>query len=60
MEYEDIQQIIIIYGRKDLVEYFVEQFSIDRLHDGKEIKAMLVKDDLNQILKNHICKGDRK
>jgi len=35
MEYQDIQQIAIVYGKKDLVEYFVEQFNWDRLHDGE-------------------------
>ena len=60
MEYKDIQQIAIVYGKKDLVEYFVEQFNIDRLHDGEEVKASLVQDDLKQSLKKYICKGGRK
>jgi len=46
MEYQNIQQIAIVYGNKDLVEYFVEQFNWDRLHDGEEIKAILVKDEI--------------
>ena len=58
MEYKDIQQIAIVYGKKDLVEYFVEQFNIDRLHDGEKIKAILVKDDLKKDLKHFIWKGD--
>ncbi len=41
----DIQQIAIVYGKKDLIEYLVEQFNIDRLHDGEQIKAILVKGD---------------
>jgi len=57
MEYQDIQQIAIVYGKKDLVEYFVEQFNIDRLHDGEEIKAILVKDDLKKDLKHFIWKS---
>ena len=43
MKHNDIEQIAIVYGKKELVEYFVEQFNIDRLHDGEEIKAVLVK-----------------
>ena len=58
MKHSDIQQIAIVYGKKDLVEYFVEQFSIDRLHDGEEIKAILVRDDLKKDLKHFIWKGD--
>ncbi|MBI2660494.1 hypothetical protein HYX07_05000 [Candidatus Woesearchaeota archaeon] len=58
MEHQDIQQIAIVYGKKDLVEYFVEQFNLDRLHDGEEIKAILVKDDLKKDLKHFIHKGD--
>ena len=45
MKYSNIQQIAIIYGKKELVEYFVEQFNIDRFHDGEKIKAILVKGD---------------
>ena len=58
MKHSDIQQIAIVYGKKDLVEYFVEQFSMDRLHDGEEIKAILVRDDLKKDLKHFIWKGD--
>ena len=58
MEYQDIQQIAIVYGNKDLVEYFVEQFNWDRLHDGEEVKAVLVKDDLKKDLKHFLYKGD--
>ena len=54
MEYEDIQQIAIVYGKKELVEYFVEQVYIDRLHDGEEVKAILVKGDLKKDLNIYI------
>lgn len=37
------QKIAIIYGRKDLVEYFIEQFNIDRMHDNAPIKVKLIK-----------------
>ena len=58
MEHKNIQQIAIVYGKKDLVEYFVEQFNIDRLHDGEEVKAILVKGDFKKDLKHYIWKGD--
>ena len=58
MKHSDIQQIAIVYGKKDLVEYFVEQFNIDRLHDEEEVKAILVKRDLKKDLKHFIWKGD--
>ena len=58
MKYKSIQQIAIVYGKKDLVEYFVEQFNIDRLHDGEEIKAILVKGNFKKDLKQFIWKGD--
>ena len=58
MEHSDIQQIAIVYGKKDLVEYFVEQFNIDRLHDGEEVKAILVRGDIKKDLKHCIWKGD--
>ena len=58
MKHSDVQQIAIVYGKKDLVEYFVEQFNIDRLHDGEKVKAILVRDDLKKDLKHFIWKGD--
>ena len=58
MKHSDIQQIAIVYGKKDLVDYFVEQFNIDRLHDGEEVKATLVKGDLKKDLKHFLWKGD--
>ena len=58
MKHSDIQQIAIVYGKKDLVDYFVEQFNIDRLHDGEEIKTILVQGDLKKDLKHFIWKGD--
>ena len=57
MEYSDIQQIAIVYGKKDLVDYFVEQFNMDRLHDGEEIKTILVQGDLKKDLKHFIWKS---
>ena len=58
MKHSDIQQIAIVYGEKDLVEYFVEQFNIDRLHDGEKVKAILAQGDLKKDLKHFIWKGD--
>ena len=58
MKHSDIQQIAIVYGKKDLVEYFVEQFNIDRLHNGEKVKAILVKSDLKKDLKHFLWKGD--
>ncbi len=57
MKNNKVEEIAIVYGRKDLVEYFVEQFDIDRLHDGEEVKAMLVKGELKKYLKNSIKKS---
>ena len=58
MKHSDIQQIAIVFGKKELIDYFVEQFNIDRLHDGEEIKVILIKDDLKKDLKHFIWKGD--
>ena len=58
MEHNEIEEIAIVYGKKDLVEYFVEQFNIDRLHDEEEVKAILVKGDLKKDIKHFIWKGD--
>ena len=45
MKHSDIEQIAIVYGKKDLVEYFVEQFNIDRLHYEEE------KEQINKNIK---------
>ena len=61
MKYDKIEEIAIVYGKKDLVEYFVEQFNMDRLHDGEEVKAMLVKNNPHswfKDLKHFLWKGD--
>ena len=58
MKSNKIEEIAIVYGKKDLVEYFVEQFDIDRLHDGAPIKAILAKGSLKKALKHFIWKGD--
>ena len=58
MKHNEVGEIAIVYGKKDLVEYFVEQFNLDRLHDGEEVKAILVKGDFKKDLKHHIWKGD--
>ena len=58
MKHSNIQQIAIVYGKKDLVEYFVEQFNIDGLHDEEEVKATLVKGDFKKDLKHFLWKGD--
>ena len=58
MKHNEIEEIAIVYGKKELVEYFVEQFNIERLHDGEEVKAILVKSDLKKDLKYFIWKGD--
>jgi len=43
MKYKDIQQIALVYGKKQLIEEFLENFQMDRAHDGAEINAVLVK-----------------
>lgn len=42
MKHNEVNEIAIVYGKKELIEYFVEQFNIDRLHDGEEAKAVLI------------------
>ena len=57
MKHNKVEEIAIVHGKKDLVEYFVEQFNMDRLHDGEEAKAILTQGDLNKPLKHFIWKG---
>jgi len=53
-----MKSFAVVYGKKGLVEYFVEQFNWDRLHDGEDVKAILIKGDLKKDLKHFIFKGD--
>ena len=57
MKHNEIEEIAIVYGKKGLVEHFVEQFNIDRLHDEVPIKTIFVKGDMKAYLKNSIKGG---
>ena len=43
MKYRDIQQIAVIYGKKELIEEFLEIFNMDRMHDRAPLNAILLK-----------------
>ncbi len=43
MNCNDIQEIVIVYGKKDLIQEFLEIFQIDRAHDGAPLNAILLK-----------------
>jgi len=38
--------IALLYAKKQLIEEFLEKFNTDRAHDGAEINAVLVPNDL--------------
>ncbi len=46
MKYEDIEEIAIICGKKDLILEFLENFHIDRQHDGAPLNTILIKREL--------------
>ncbi|MEA2036039.1 MAG: hypothetical protein U9O94_00915 [Nanoarchaeota archaeon] len=58
MNHKDIQQIAIIYGKKHLIQEFLEIFNMDRTHDGAPLNAVLAKGDLKKELKKWLWKGD--
>ena len=58
MNYKQIQEIIIIYGKKDLIIEFLEIFNMDRAHDQAPLNAVLVKGDMKKELKKFVWKGD--
>ena len=58
MDYDEIQEIAIVYGKKELIEEFLEIFNMDRAHDNAPINAILVQGDMKQYLKKFIWKGD--
>lgn len=60
MQYKDIQEIILIYGKKDLILEFLEKFCIDREHDGAELKAVLLKGGMKKKLKDLYGKATKK
>ena len=57
MEHKDIQEIAIIYGKKDWIMEFLEIFEMDRMHDGAPLSAVLLKGDMKQYSKQYICEG---
>jgi len=58
MEYKEIQEIAIVYGKKDLIVEFLEIFRMDRMHDGAPLSAILLKGDMKKELKKFVWKGD--
>ena len=58
MKYSEIQQIAVIYGKKELIEEFMDIFWLDRAHDKAELNVVLTKGDLKKQLKQFIWKGD--
>ena len=58
MEYEEIEEIAIVYGKKDLIIEFLEIFNMDRAHDGAPLSAVLLKGDMKKEFKKLIWKGD--
>ena len=58
MKHSDIQSIAIIYGKKELIEQFLEIFHMDRAHDNAPLNALLLKGDMKKDVKKFIWKGD--
>ena len=58
MKYKDIQQIAIIYGKKELIQEFLEIFNMDRMHDGAPINAIQIKGEMKKEIKRFIWKYD--
>ena len=58
MEHKEIQEIAIIYGKKDWIMEFLEIFEMDRMHDGAPLNAILLKGDMKKELKKFIWKGN--
>ena len=58
MKHKNIQSIALIYGKKELIEEFLENFHIAKKHDSATINAVLVKSEMKKELKHYIWKGD--
>ena len=53
-----IEEIALIYGKKELVLEFLEKFQMDRRQDGAELNAVLLSGDMKKEVKKFIWKGD--
>ena len=51
-------KIVLLYGKKELVEEFLEKFNNDRQQDGAELKAILLEGEMKKEVKKFIWKGD--
>jgi len=58
MKYKEIEEIVVIYGKKELIFEFLEKFHVDRQHDGAILNAILLKGDMKKEIKKFIFKGD--
>lgn len=56
MKYNQIQEIAVVYGEKELIEEFLDILNLDRAHDKAPIEAILLtgetKKEIKQIDKN--------
>ena len=51
-------QFILLYGKKDIIEEFLEQFQMDRAHDGAPLNAVLLEGERKEEVRKYIWKGD--
>jgi len=58
MKRSDIQQIAVIYGKKEFIQEFLDIFTMDRMHDGAPINAIQIKGDMKKEIKKFIWKCD--
>ena len=58
MKYKEIEEIAVIYGKKDLILELLEKFYIDRQHDEVRLNAILLKGDMKKEVKRFVFKGD--
>lgn len=58
MKRKNIELVAIVYGKKDLILEFLENFQMDRMHDGAELNAVLLRGNMKHEVKKFILKGD--
>ena len=51
-------EFLLLYGKKPLIEEFLENFRMDRMHDNAELNAVLLKGNMKKEVKKWLQKVD--
>ena len=49
-------EFVLLYGKKDLIEEFLDQFQMDRAHDNVPLNAVLLEGESKKEVKRFVLR----